>query len=709
MTTIKVIGFAGTGKTSYLVNRVDKLFDKGVQPYEIGFYTFTRAAAKEAIDRALSKSPRFQRQDFAHFRTIHSEAARLLELREEEVFVTDERLREFCKSIGYRYQSKVDPDNPYDWITSRYESPQVFWGIRSFGVHNRYTASEAWGHYPNLRYVKSPRISEYKAFLDKYSEYKNNNGLFDYDDLLINVLQEKKRPNIKYLIVDEFQDLSPLLYQIFLQWEESMEEVIIAGDPYQAIYTFMGAEPRFLQDHPSDKRVVLPQSHRLPSNILTFAQKFINDPDFQTVTPTQQKGKVKKEFGKSFDLGGQLRQENGSVFLLTRTNYHLRQLMEELIAEGIPFSTYRGYSLWDRKTCVLHNALLNFSTNKPLSLYETKVLLAHFPVKGFLVHGAKAKINKAIKEKASCDLCFPDSQEVDPEKLKKVFLQNPTFSHLIHSLKLGKWHKTALKEKIDRSRERIDYQQLLIKVGTIHSVKGREADTVFLFTDITKRIRLWADVKEEQRIWFVGMTRVRQKLVIVENRFNKKTRNNYHIPVPPQKPSDSSETSPEEVKPLKLPTISEIPITPDFWKDHILKVVEDSEKGINREDLREKIRKSIGLGIGYYNRLDKLIDELLQEGILFEPPTGYIQLSPESDLDSETFDYDSLPVPEGFLHWIGRRSTRLGEPVSVVSAHLWLAKKYQLSDNDVETVINECLRQGLIFEPRLNQLLPVGE
>ena len=533
MTTTKVIGSPGTGKTSYLLKYVIKLLNAGVQPFRIGFYTFTRAAAKEVIDRILTTFPQYQRHDFTHFRTIHSEGARLLELQGKEMFVTDKRLQEFCKSIGYSYNSKIqthDKTSPYDkWVTGRFIAPQVFWEIRSFGVHNCYSSDQAWSHYPSRRYIKRARFSEYNAFLKKYSAYKASEELFDYDDILMNVIQEQVSPDIDYLIVDEFQDLSPRLYQIFLQWESSMEEIIIAGDPNQAIYTFMGADPIFLRNHPADKRIVLPKSHRLPSKLLILTQNFISDPDFWTVSPAHQGGIVEKHFGKSFDLVAQLKQESGSVFLLTRTNYHLKQLMEKLISGGIPFIHYCGYSPWDRKLCILHNALLKFSSNMSLSLYEAKILLDNFPVKEFLMRGAKTKIKKALKEEVSCDFCFPDSQRVDPKRLRKAFLQKLTFSGLINSLKLGEWRKNALRKKLECSRELIDYSFLLISVGTIHSVKGREADTVFLFTDITKRIRLWSDREGEQRVWFVALTRARQKLVIVENYFNKKARNNYRI------------------------------------------------------------------------------------------------------------------------------------------------------------------------------------
>ena len=70
--TIKIFGPPGTGKTYTLLNRLDKWFNKGVQPREIAYLSFTNKAVNEARNRANKKFPGCDDEDLSNFRTIHS-------------------------------------------------------------------------------------------------------------------------------------------------------------------------------------------------------------------------------------------------------------------------------------------------------------------------------------------------------------------------------------------------------------------------------------------------------------------------------------------------------------------------------------------------------------------------------------------------------------------------------------------------------------
>jgi DNA helicase II / ATP-dependent DNA helicase PcrA len=70
--TIKLFGPPGTGKTTTLLNRIEKYIERGVQPHKIAYFSFTKKAINEGIDRAKTRFPNLQEQDLYNFRTIHS-------------------------------------------------------------------------------------------------------------------------------------------------------------------------------------------------------------------------------------------------------------------------------------------------------------------------------------------------------------------------------------------------------------------------------------------------------------------------------------------------------------------------------------------------------------------------------------------------------------------------------------------------------------
>lgn len=83
---------------------------------------------------------------------------------------------------------------------------------------------------------------------DDYQKLLKEKGLFDYDDLLIETLklleagEEFGSKRFSYLFVDEYQDVSPLQFQLILKWNQRGKELFVIGDPDQSIYGFRGAD-----------------------------------------------------------------------------------------------------------------------------------------------------------------------------------------------------------------------------------------------------------------------------------------------------------------------------------------------------------------------------------------------------------------------------------------------------------------------------------
>ena len=94
-----ILGPPGTGKTTTLLNLVDQFIQQGIRPKQIGYFSFTRKAAREAATRAAEKFGLDAEKDLENFRTLHSYAFSRLAMTKEKM-MTAEDYREFGKLVG---------------------------------------------------------------------------------------------------------------------------------------------------------------------------------------------------------------------------------------------------------------------------------------------------------------------------------------------------------------------------------------------------------------------------------------------------------------------------------------------------------------------------------------------------------------------------------------------------------------------------------
>jgi superfamily I DNA/RNA helicase len=94
-----ILGPPGTGKTTTLLNLVDEFIQQGVRPKQIGYFSFTKKAAREAANRASEKFGLDIDTDLSNFRTLHSYAFRMLGMTKEKMMKTED-YREFGQKCG---------------------------------------------------------------------------------------------------------------------------------------------------------------------------------------------------------------------------------------------------------------------------------------------------------------------------------------------------------------------------------------------------------------------------------------------------------------------------------------------------------------------------------------------------------------------------------------------------------------------------------
>ena len=116
---------------------------------------------------------------------------------------------------------------------------------------------------------------------DRYQQALECRKLMDFDDLLLNMLRlleqeqkaEYRKQHFSYLLVDEFQDISPVQYRLIKAWNKGGRELFVIGDPDQSIYSFRGSDSRCFdlleQDFPGTSTIRLTTGYRSTPEILS--------------------------------------------------------------------------------------------------------------------------------------------------------------------------------------------------------------------------------------------------------------------------------------------------------------------------------------------------------------------------------------------------------------------------------------------------------
>lgn len=381
-----VLAGPGSGKTFVLTRRIAHLINTHhVDPAEILVITFTRAAAGEMQQRFLSLCEGTHPPvTFGTFHAVFYSILKETSVCRAGSILSEAEKRKLLRDIIQRNHYNINMNTDMlDEILSAIGQRKSLCFSRG-GTHHNSSDIENADHIP-----QGIKPELFHQIYRDFTEAQDILGKVDFDDMAFKCMDLfEKRPDVlrryqaryRYLLIDEFQDIAPLQYELVRLLAMPQDNLFIVGDDDQSIYGFRGAKPdimrNFPKDYPDAGIVSLQVNYRSTPEIVQAAGKLIahNGNRFpKDIRAGKDQGRPVRILG--YETGGMmenalirhLMQEKeagdlSSCAVISRTSGHFPVLAERLRQAGIPcFFREKVKSIFDHEMADDLLAYLEFS------------------------------------------------------------------------------------------------------------------------------------------------------------------------------------------------------------------------------------------------------------------------------------------------------------------------------------------------------------
>jgi DNA helicase-2/ATP-dependent DNA helicase PcrA len=560
--SVLVVAGAGSGKTKTLTTRIAYLIqEKGVSPYNILALTFTRKAAaemKERLEKMLGKMA-----DKLSIGTFHSISLRMLQ--------TSGSVLGYSKNI-----TVYDEIDQLDILTSivtelglKVKPKDVVRELQGY-------ASDCDKH--EFEAEIAMIVTEYRHKLKSYNAVDFTLLLTETLDMLRNYVGvfQYWHDRFKHVFVDEYQDTDRT--QFYLHEAIKPQSIFVVGDMDQSIYGWRGSDIAIIRDF--EKRdgaevVKLEQSYRCPENVVDMANNLIsyNTERFDKKLWTLNDGgayRFSYEEDQELEARGiaeivQSLERYKETTVLTRKHSQHAVIAKEFEKAGIPYKLVgQRINFWKTQGArmvisvlkVLHNYKddWNFKRIARDILYknfteadwvniEMSALQAKVRPITLLLQGHKSPFNGVVEWYTTIG-CY----QVLPHVVNKIMSELPIAEYFLHRGLTTKAQEygavfqecVAWMDKHPEACNVPDFLEWLadqdiqseidnedvVKIATIHAVKGLEFPVVFLAglnEDVLPHKR--GDIEEERRLCYVAITRTMERLYLSSHALNERQHN----------------------------------------------------------------------------------------------------------------------------------------------------------------------------------------
>lgn len=346
-----VIAGAGTGKTTTIIGKIKwilnkwQLEEKNTPPPKILAVSFTHASRVELEERILAEILQddlifkiYHPKDFIEVETFHSLALKIIKGRLLGRQLEESGLESFLKSsYSDLPEEKIDDiDHLYSLVRNYHVN---FAEIRE-GLQKKFC------HFWQKEDLNQDlaQLEELEILASQYEEHLKENHSIDFAGLLEEATNHTNPIHTyDYVIIDEYQDISPLEYLLIRSLRQLRSfKLFCVGDDWQTIYQFAGSEISLILNFEKcwgeTSRFKIEQTYRFPEKLAKLSRKFIMQD--RTQLRKQIRGALVYDKDQIVEINGPSERtdlnslyffflnmpEHASVFLIGRYNFDIKKI-----------------------------------------------------------------------------------------------------------------------------------------------------------------------------------------------------------------------------------------------------------------------------------------------------------------------------------------------------------------------------------------------
>ena len=571
----------GSGKTFTITQRILYLIrERRITPEKLLVITFTREAALSMRQRFAQISP--QEVHTVNFGTFHSVFFQIIrsssKFQNYSIMTEQQKLQILRPLLKGKKLDCVQMSS----FCEQFLSDLSFYKNTGREREEKAGQKQAVQKQAGQNQAEQMQLHELRQ---AYEQCCRKRWLLDFDDILIycyrlltedSGLRDRWENRFRYILIDEFQDINDVQYQIIKLLSANYENLFVVGDDDQAIYSFRGADPsymhRFLEDYPKSRQVNLNINYRCGDRILALASRSIahNKYRFEKEIKAGNSGEnrvIAACFQNRAEELSFLTEEimthlnEGLTAILVRTNRMAEQVSEACFRRQIPYQMREKKQDFYAQKCVVEVlSVIRFVAegrnrsdfmafmNKPVRYINREMLQKETVDLWALLEECREDPEQyRIIQKLQQDLAMVEM--LDPFGAISYIRKVMQYDCCLSPGETGEKEKEILDELLERCREFHSHTAFLshiaayrskleqesnrkqpeadqgnakrnpVRIMTYHGSKGLEFDTVFLpflnSGDVPHGRNLSTmELEEERRLFYVAVTRAKKSLYL---------------------------------------------------------------------------------------------------------------------------------------------------------------------------------------------------